>query len=219
MIDVMYPEAFTAEYEEAMSLLISLSEEGGWPVSPASPLAPKKEGRTMNEATVSQNSETGHWTCTHEEQSADFGRGPLAKHHAYWLQLKINNPAIAIQVDKLLTAWPLKSLEVRAQRGAILAAQGHVHPITPGNGLEAFELMTLAAVKSSRRDHTYYIQFDDERNLMCSCPDYQQDRAPVAAGHRLCKHVIAFCITTSLQSADERQTKEASNGHRVSATL
>jgi hypothetical protein len=159
----------------------------------------------MSTATVSKNEHTGHWIVKYGDQVADLGKTAASCHNAHWLAVTMNHAPLANLVTGLLEKWPLKGLEKRAQKAAILAANGHV--MTTDDGPD-HELKTKGAVISqSDPDQRYYIILD-RAWLHCSCPDHASTRVPVAdSGQRLCKHVLAFCMTTHLLAKNKPARK------------
>lgn len=157
----------------------------------------------MTHATVTKSKETSHWLVKYGGKVADMGKSAASCHNAHWLAVTMNHPDIAYMVSQLLAKWEVKGLEKRAQKGAILSANGHVR-FTASNKPE--HLRTRGGVRSqSDPDHYYIIQQWPGVGLTCSCPDYKGEKAPLAGPQRLCKHVIAFMISWSFSHNREPQ--------------
>lgn len=83
------------------------------------------------------------------------------------------------------------AVAARAQKAAVLVLEGRVHFMD-----RHFE----TALVDGRED-TYSV------NLVlktCTCPDWQQARAPLVRGHRCCKHLIAAFMAKLLASRAAR---------------
>lgn len=148
----------------------------------------------IGQFSVSFNRERNTWTVARtsagpgDQSVAEFGTGTIAYWKAIRLAVEYQYPELADLVLRLRDKWQDPDLSKRGWRAAQLLIADKV--LTPAPGQEAI------AVVGSQSGPQQYVIGGQERPgqplvLTCTCPDFRENGAPVVAGHKLCKHVLA----------------------------
>lgn len=153
------------------------------------------EDPTMTIPIINHYKQQGLWTVYYNDRLAEFD----AEVKALQFAVTVLNPAYSQLVLRLLEKYEPAGLEARAWRGAWIAAQGRVNLVQQPN-----TLVTVASIPSDNKvNAVYFIQFQEPGHYTCSCPDYQEQRAPLIElrdgdEQRLCKHVVACSMAIRL---------------------
>lgn len=218
MFRMMYPEAWTAEYDEFRSVC-DLKSKGPWRVNDGASLSqqsqfnPSVEDRHMTTAIVFQHESTGNFYVKWGNHSFDFLNGAADFDDAHWLAIQYNSRSVVDPLISLIFANPKdERFEKRVKRAAYLAYYGHVSIYD--NATEPEE--AVGAVRSAVDVTVDYSIFNlPDVGLTCACPDFQSGNAPLIKGQMLCKHIMSYLVVVRFDRSPVEMAFRANNGKRI----